>query len=81
MLGNLFDMPVRVSQYVMSRVWVFPKERFVEYEAKDEEWCRRYGFGHEESVPGCYAVGNVLVMHPKFLEALEKELARRREAV
>lgn len=27
--------------------WVFPPDRFVEYEPKDEVWARVLGFGHE----------------------------------
>lgn len=30
-------------------VWVFPKERFFEWEPKDEPFCRAYGVGHEEA--------------------------------
>ncbi len=29
--------------------WVFPKEEFVEYEPKDELWCRPLGIGREVS--------------------------------
>ena len=32
------------------RVWEFPKWRFVIWEPKDEEWCRRLGFGREVEV-------------------------------
>ncbi len=28
--------------------WVFPVEPFVEYEPKDEVWCRFFGIGHED---------------------------------
>lgn len=29
--------------------WVFPKERFVTYEESDEEWCRYFGIGHQQT--------------------------------
>ena len=29
------------------RRWVFPKDQFVEYEQKDEVWCRPLGIGSE----------------------------------
>lgn len=28
--------------------WVFPVEKFWEYEPSDEAWCRKLGIGHEE---------------------------------
>ncbi len=41
MIGTVFTMTYSRTK----KVWQFPKYRFVEYEAKDEEWCRRLGFG------------------------------------
>ena len=28
--------------------WIFPNDRFTEYEQKDEVWARVLGYGHEE---------------------------------
>lgn len=28
--------------------WIFPDDRFVEYDESDEVWARGLGFGHEE---------------------------------
>jgi hypothetical protein len=47
----LYGTPIHVSEHVVEKVWVFPKDRFVEYEPSDEWWCRKYGFGHEETAP------------------------------
>lgn len=44
------------SEAACDRVWEFPKDRFVEYEPKDEGWCRRLGFGREVIVPKAYIV-------------------------
>ena len=30
--------------------WIFPADRFVEYEPSDEVWCRPLGIGKEETV-------------------------------
>ncbi len=50
--------------------WIFPERRFVEFEKHDEGWARRLGFGHEVQERIMYKVGNILIMHPKTLEAL-----------
>ena len=36
---------VRIVEIV--KEWEFPKDRFVEYEPKDERWCRLLGIGRE----------------------------------
>jgi hypothetical protein len=56
-------------------VWEFPKERFFEYEPKDESWCRLLGIG-KEVFPTVYRVGNQLHMHPKTWEEFSKELGK-----
>lgn len=66
---------VDVSQYAMSRRWVFPKHPFFEYEAKDEEWCRKLGIGHEEWAPAAYWFGDRIVMHPDVYKELERKFA------
>jgi hypothetical protein len=74
----LYGTPVRVSEHVVEKVWVFPKDRFVEYEPSDEWWCRKYGFGHEEVRPAVMRVGNDLHFHPvrwqQFCEQAELEV-------
>lgn len=41
--------------------WVFPKEKFVEYEAEDEQWCRYFGIGKEEWVESVVKFNDVYV--------------------
>lgn len=43
-----------VSELACDKVWEFPKDRFIEYEPKDEGWCRRLGFGREVIAPKAY---------------------------
>jgi hypothetical protein len=73
----LYGTPIHVSEHVVEKVWVFPKDRFVEYEPSDEWWCRKYGFGHEETRPAVYRVGVALHFHPvrweQFCELAELE--------
>lgn len=47
---TLAGMPIYTSPHVPKHPerWVFPEERFVEYEESDEDWCRYFGFGHSE---------------------------------
>jgi hypothetical protein len=67
-----------------STKWVFPKERFVEYEPKDESWCRYFGFGREEGpqayqlVNRCPIFGTVthmIVAHPTIVAKLRDQVA------
>lgn len=39
----------RFSNFCAARA-KFPEDRFVKYEAKDEEWCRYFGIGREVEV-------------------------------
>lgn len=39
----------KVTIVLKEKRWVFPKDRFVEYEPKDEVWARALGYGHEEN--------------------------------
>ena len=38
---------VNVTLSIPKSTWEFPKSRFVEWEEKDEEWCRPLGIGRE----------------------------------
>lgn len=53
-------------------VWEFPKDRFIEYEPKDESWCRKLGIGKEKIVPKAFMIGNTLVAHPIIIAELKK---------
>ena len=61
---------VKVSRYAMAEVWVFPHDRFVEWEKSDEELCKRLGIGHKESKPGVFQLGNLLVVHPDIWDQI-----------
>lgn len=59
----------------LPKIWQFPKHRFVEYEPKDEWWCRKYGFGKEIDGPVCYKYytrgkGYSFVCNSNFLETV-----------
>lgn len=60
------------------------KHRFVEYEASDEWWLCKYGYGRYVQVPSlrCYQIGgNCLYLHPetwrRVKEQLDQEAAKR----
>lgn len=63
---SMYGLKVVTDEEMVDTVWVFPKDRFVEYEPKDEWWCRKYGLGHEEVRPKQEVVraGDTLYMHP-----------------
>jgi hypothetical protein len=68
---------IEINELVTSRSWIFPKERFFEWEPKDEWFCKKYGIGHAGPVePACYQVGNTLVMHPTIYKELVKYCER-----
>jgi hypothetical protein len=46
----VFDSPQCVTLAWSSRVWEFPKDRFVSYDHGDEQWARLLGFGRESDV-------------------------------
>ena len=50
-------------------------DRFIEYEPKDEKWCRAFGIGHEVREPACFRVGDKFVMHPRVFERLKRAAA------
>lgn len=50
-----------MPKHPRKKVWQFPRDPFVEYEASDEEWARPCGFGTEVEVDDtekfvCYAI-------------------------
>jgi len=68
--------------------WVFPRERFFEWEPKDERLCRLLGIGYEDFDPTCHEIredrngvwsgafgaGHYFVMHPRLWAALKKKM-------
>lgn len=48
--GAAFSVPIygNIMCPKYARKWVFPADRFVEYEKKDEAWAIPLGFGHWE---------------------------------
>lgn len=78
---HYLGIPIEVSEHAVSRTWVYPTERFWQYEPskETEDWCRYFGIGHERVEPavfqirGLYGVGDVWVVHPTIFAALEKE--------
>lgn len=70
---TLYGFKIIESVYLTEKVWVFPKERFFEWEPKDEAMCRRLGIGHEVERGMCYRVGDTLVAHPSVVREMEKQ--------
>lgn len=52
LMGQADGLATSVRMSVMSsrQSWQFPKERFVEYDASDEDWCRYFVIGQEVTV-------------------------------
>ena len=65
--GRRLRVPVVVMQtfelqYERRRkVWQFPQERFVQYAASDETWCRFFGIGKEVEVVESVTIPNAYV--------------------
>lgn len=74
-IGGPSGPPRFVTEHAVERVWVFPKDRFVEYEPKDEPWCRALGIGHEETRPAFYLVDGRVWVHPSLVPALDRAMA------
>ncbi len=78
-MDTLYGLKVVVDPLAVTRVWVYPKERFWSYEPspETERWCRFFGFGHEVTEPCMYVVfGKTLVIHPTLLEQVKLEMTR-----
>src|SRR4051794_28173317 len=75
--GRLFGVRIHVSEYAVVTPWVFPKHRFFEWEAKDEESCRALGIGHPgPTEPAAIMVGyDTVVIHPDLWKEMEPMLA------
>lgn len=73
-LINFYGVPVHISEHALESVWVFPEDRFVEYEKKDEAWARKLGYGHEELRPGAYMVGTSLLVHPDVWAEIKRRM-------
>ena len=43
------------------KVWQFPQERFVRYDASDESWCRCFGIGEEAEVVERITIPNAYI--------------------
>ena len=69
----LHGLALVVCEYAVSREWVFPYDRFVEYEESDRRWAVPLGFGHwGPQQPAAYQVGNTLYVHPEIYAAIPK---------
>jgi hypothetical protein len=82
-MDSLYGLKVVLDDTMTETVWVFPQDRFVEYEPKDEWWCRRYGIGHEETRPRAEAVrvGDVLYAHPTTFERISLSIKKLNETL
>lgn len=70
----LFGVKIVVDKSAFEKEWVFPKEKFVEFEKSDEWWCRKYGVGKEIIKPLCYFVGNYCIVHPLLYDEIKKQV-------
>jgi hypothetical protein len=73
-MAALFGVRVQFSDYATVPGWVFPKKRFVEYEPKDERWCRYFRIGYEGHVPGMLQIGSEFFVHSSLKESFFKAL-------
>ena len=72
---HLNGIPIVVSEHAMASKWTPPDERFIEYEPKDERWCRYFDIGTVKQEPGCYQIGASYLMHPVIFNQIKKESA------
>lgn len=71
---------VILSELMTDTVFVFPKERFVEYDESDIWWLSKYGLGYYKQVPSkkIYTIGGSdIMMHPETFNAIKAELENR----
>jgi hypothetical protein len=63
-----------VSEYALSREWVFPDDPFTTYEESDRRWAIALRYGHwGPSQPAAYMIGGMMYVHPEIYAALRKE--------
>lgn len=69
MCSAILDAPCSHVQVIgpARTIYKFPKERFVQYEPKDEEWCRYFGIGKEVQVR------QVIDMEKAYLDVADME--------
>lgn len=67
-------MKVVVSEYAVTKEWVYPKERFWSYtpSPETERWCRFFGYGHEETRPAAIQMHDMWIVHPAVYEQIKK---------
>ncbi len=80
-MNNLHGLEVHIDDTMVDIRWEFPVRRFVEWEAKDEGWARKLGWGREVREPSktVMRVGNRLYMHSVLYEQLKKTFAKEPE--
>lgn len=49
--------------------WVFPYDRFIEYEQSDRWWAEKMGFGHRSTKPVGYQMNGKLICNQEFIYA------------
>lgn len=76
--SNLYGLEVHIDDSLYDLVWEFPERRFVQWEAKDESWARKLGFGREVKRPRMeiYQVGYKLYMNQEMCEVLKKRCVK-----
>ena len=45
------------------KVWKFPSCRFVQFDSRDESWCRRLGVGHESTEIVTTTIPRAVITH------------------
>lgn len=69
---------ISVDPMAVTRPWIFPEHQFIEWEPKDEAFCRKYGIGHEGPEQPCaYQIGNRWVVHPAIYDSLVREIGEK----
>lgn len=82
--GMLYGTEIRYTTSAVTTPWIFPDHPYIEYEPKDEWWCRKYGIGHEGKSEPCVILMNksgylpgardVLLVHPSLKKAFEEQI-------
>ena len=50
------------------KVWQFPKDRFIQYDQSDEEWCRYFKIGKEVEVTDTIEIPNAEIVYISDVE-------------